>query len=323
MGGRGEARCRDRRRAPLRALRPAGRTAALPPRRPARRHRGDRSRQSGSVAPILRPFHPLRRLPAPALGRRRPIAPGSAALVVEALARAGIDVPVGDLIDAHGDGRRRVTLHATPRGPGLPAGRATTSSSSTPARSWCRPLARCRRKSPPPPAAAWAPADALVTRPPATGLDLSLTTQVRGTSPILPRWPADFDLSRVALNGEVLILQTSLGARNRCRPCSNCRYRLSCSRPTAGEATLAGLVARRWGRRRRSRICSAASAPSRSGWRDTAQVLAVDIDRTCCGRLRQGAAGDARPAADGHRSARPLPRSADGQGPRTLRRSCL
>ena len=33
-------------------------------------------------------------------------------LVIEALSQAGIDVPVGELIDAHGDGRRRVVLHA-------------------------------------------------------------------------------------------------------------------------------------------------------------------------------------------------------------------
>ena len=33
-------------------------------------------------------------------------------LVIEALSQAGIDVPVGQLVDAHGEGRRRVVLHA-------------------------------------------------------------------------------------------------------------------------------------------------------------------------------------------------------------------
>jgi 23S rRNA (uracil1939-C5)-methyltransferase len=39
-------------------------------------------------------------------------------LVIEALAQAGLDAPVDDLIDAHGDGRRRATFHARlgPRG---------------------------------------------------------------------------------------------------------------------------------------------------------------------------------------------------------------
>jgi 23S rRNA (uracil1939-C5)-methyltransferase len=34
------------------------------------------------------------------------------ALVVEALAQAGIDAPVSELFDAHGDGRRRAVFHA-------------------------------------------------------------------------------------------------------------------------------------------------------------------------------------------------------------------
>jgi 23S rRNA (uracil1939-C5)-methyltransferase len=33
-------------------------------------------------------------------------------LVVEALSQAGIEAPIGDMIDAHGEGRRRVVLHA-------------------------------------------------------------------------------------------------------------------------------------------------------------------------------------------------------------------
>ena len=40
-------------------------------------------------------------------------------LVVAALQQAGIDAPVGDLIDAHGEGRRRVTFHARGHGRGL------------------------------------------------------------------------------------------------------------------------------------------------------------------------------------------------------------
>src|SRR5205085_952871 len=34
------------------------------------------------------------------------------ALVAAALAQAGLDAPIGDLIDAHGEGRRRAVLHA-------------------------------------------------------------------------------------------------------------------------------------------------------------------------------------------------------------------
>ena len=36
-------------------------------------------------------------------------------LVVEALRQAGLDAPVDDLIDAHGEGRRRAVFHARQR----------------------------------------------------------------------------------------------------------------------------------------------------------------------------------------------------------------
>jgi 23S rRNA (uracil1939-C5)-methyltransferase len=37
-------------------------------------------------------------------------------LVIDALAQAGIEAPVGDLIDAHGEGRRRAVFHARVHG---------------------------------------------------------------------------------------------------------------------------------------------------------------------------------------------------------------
>jgi len=40
-------------------------------------------------------------------------------LVVEALAQAGLKAPVGDVIDAHGEGRRRAVFHARWRGHGI------------------------------------------------------------------------------------------------------------------------------------------------------------------------------------------------------------
>ena len=44
--------------------------------------------------------------------RPRVTAPGSATWSVEALAKAGLEAPVDDLIDAHGEGRRRAVFHA-------------------------------------------------------------------------------------------------------------------------------------------------------------------------------------------------------------------
>ena len=40
-------------------------------------------------------------------------------LVVEALAQAGLEAAVGDVIDAHGEGRRRAVFHARWRGHGI------------------------------------------------------------------------------------------------------------------------------------------------------------------------------------------------------------
>ena len=57
-------------------------------------------------------FRRLRRLRLAALGVARLTAPGSATSSSTALRQAGIEAPVGDLIDAHGDGRRRVVFHA-------------------------------------------------------------------------------------------------------------------------------------------------------------------------------------------------------------------
>src|SRR5438105_9195353 len=43
-------------------------------------------------------------------------------LVIEALAQAGVDAPVADLIDAHGEGRRRAVFHARHHGDLLEVG---------------------------------------------------------------------------------------------------------------------------------------------------------------------------------------------------------
>ena len=74
-------------------------------------------------------------------------------LVVEALAQAGIDAPVDELIDAHGEGRRRATLHARQRHARRARSRLrgrrarTTSCRSTAARCW-RPRSTARSRPP-------------------------------------------------------------------------------------------------------------------------------------------------------------------------------
>ncbi len=63
------------------------------------------------IAPFCKHYGNVWRLPVAALGRRRPIASWKADQVVQAFARRGIEIATPELIDAHGEGRRRVSLH--------------------------------------------------------------------------------------------------------------------------------------------------------------------------------------------------------------------
>ena len=81
------------------------------PGQPDRRLLASRTAERGAHRADLPAFRRLRRLrlqhwqSAPYRAWKRD-------LVVDALRQAGIDAPVGDLIDAHGDGRRRAVFHA-------------------------------------------------------------------------------------------------------------------------------------------------------------------------------------------------------------------
>ncbi len=120
-------------------------------------------------------------------------------LVVEALRQAGLDAPVGELIDAHGDGRRRAVFHARRGTPdvievGFSAARAHRIVSID----RCPVLAKSLDGAI---AAAWAIAEALdVTEKPldiaVTATDAGLDIDVRGSGPLKPRLMAA--LARIA-----------------------------------------------------------------------------------------------------------------------------
>jgi 23S rRNA (uracil1939-C5)-methyltransferase len=108
-------------------------------------------------------------------------------LVAEALAQAGLDAPVDDLIDAHGDGRRRAVFHARRRGRDLLAvGYAARRSHQVIAVDACPILAPGLRGAI---AAAWALAEEIASaRKP---LDIQVTTtetgldvDLRGSGPL-------------------------------------------------------------------------------------------------------------------------------------------
>ena len=74
------------------------------------------------VAPYLHAFHPMRRL-RPATCRPTNLnCTGNAALVIDALAQRGLATDILPCVDAHGEGRRRVTLHVRQTATGIEAG---------------------------------------------------------------------------------------------------------------------------------------------------------------------------------------------------------
>jgi 23S rRNA (uracil1939-C5)-methyltransferase len=134
-------------------------------------------------------------------------------LVVAALRQAGIDAPVGDLIDAHGEGRRRVVFHA--RGPGsvLTVGFSTARAHTLVAIDRCPVLATSLDGALP---AAWAIAEALapIKKPldiHVTATDQGLDIDVRGSGPLtasataaLARVAAKQKLARLTRHGELV-----------------------------------------------------------------------------------------------------------------------
>jgi 23S rRNA (uracil1939-C5)-methyltransferase len=135
-------------------------------------------------------------------------------LVVDALRQAGLDAPVGDLIDAHGEGRRRAVFHAR-RGAhdvlevGFSAARAHRIISID----RCPVLAKNLDGALP---AAWAIAEALnVTEKPldiaVTATDAGLDIDVRGSGPLKPALMAALtriavarNLARLTRHGELI-----------------------------------------------------------------------------------------------------------------------
>ncbi|MGA8613304.1 MAG: RNA methyltransferase [Xanthobacteraceae bacterium] len=135
-------------------------------------------------------------------------------LVVEALRQAGLDAPVGDLIDAHGEGRRRAVFHAR-RGTHdvLEVGFSAARAHRIIAIDRCPVLAKSLDGAL---AAAWAIAEALgPTKKPldiaVTATDAGLDVDVRGSGPLtaslitgLAHTAAVQDLARLTRHGELI-----------------------------------------------------------------------------------------------------------------------
>jgi 23S rRNA (uracil1939-C5)-methyltransferase len=135
-------------------------------------------------------------------------------LVVEALRQAGLDAPVGDLVDAHGDGRRRAVFHVRRSTHNvLEVGFSAARAHHVIAIDRCPVLAKSLDGAL---AAAWAIAERLdATRKPldiqVTATDAGLDVDVRGsgalTAPLsaaLARVAAEHRLARLTRHGELI-----------------------------------------------------------------------------------------------------------------------
>jgi 23S rRNA (uracil1939-C5)-methyltransferase len=136
-------------------------------------------------------------------------------LVVAALWQAGLDAPVGDLIDAHGEGRRRAVFHAR-RGAHdvLEVGFSAARAHRIIAIDRCPVLAKSLDGAL---AAAWAIAEALgpAKKPldiQVTATDAGLDVDVRGSGPLttsliaaLAHIAAARDLARLTRHGELIL----------------------------------------------------------------------------------------------------------------------
>ncbi len=219
-------------------------------------------------------------------------------LVVAALGEAGLPAPVGDIIDAHGAGRRRAVFHAR-RGThdvlhvGFAAYRAHH----------IVPIDRCPILAPELAGAieaAWAIAEALQpARKPldiqATASEAGLDVDVRGSGPLAPvavaRLAAIAEahrLARLTRHGELVaqraVPTVRIGRAHVALPPG------SFLQATAeGEAVLARLVLNHVGNAGRVADLFAGIGPFALRLAERARVLAVDSDAAAIGALQQAA----------------------------------
>jgi 23S rRNA (uracil1939-C5)-methyltransferase len=220
-------------------------------------------------------------------------------LVVAALRQAHVDAPVGDLVDAHGEGRRRAVFHARSGAKGiLEVGFSAARSHHLVA------IDRCPVLAPQLGGAletAWAVAEALgPTKKPldiqAAATDAGLDIDVRGSGPLTPTLmttlahiAAKHDLARLTRHGELISLA---------RPPTLRMGKASVQLPpaaflqatAAGEDTLARLVLAACAGAAKVADLFSGIGPFALRLAERARVLAVDDDEPALAALKRAAA---------------------------------
>lgn len=217
-------------------------------------------------------------------------------LVVEALARAGLDAPVGELVDAHGEGRRRVTLHGRRQGREIVIGFMRARSHQLVAIDHCPILAPGLARAA---EAARALMEALPAGKPlsflATASEAGLDIDVKGQGAVsegvrlaLGVLAERLDLARLSLHGELVVQRRA--------PVQRMGQALVAPPPggflqptEAGERVLAGLVREALPGARRVLDLFAGSGPFTFALAGQADVHAVEGEQKALVALTQAA----------------------------------
>lgn len=223
-------------------------------------------------------------------------------LVVDALRQAGLDAPVGDLVDAHGDGRRRAVFHARLGNRDvLEVGFAAARSHRIVAIDRCPVLAPALDGAI---AATWAIAEGLsgAAKPldiQLTATDTGLDVDVRGSGPLTPiqmgdlaRIAAKHALARLTRHGE-LVAQRSPPTLRMGRAIVPLPPAAFLQATIAGEETLARLVREGCAGAGRVADLFCGVGPFALRLAEWAAVHAVDDDEAALAALKRGAANTA------------------------------
>lgn len=218
-------------------------------------------------------------------------------LVVEALRQAGLDAPVGDSIDAHGEGRRRAVFHARRSAHDvMEVGFAAYRAHHIVSIDRCPVLSHALGPAIP---AAWALAEAIGVDKPldiqATATDGGLDIDVRSSGPLKPgrmaalaRLAETHRLARVTRHGELIVQRAAPTVR---------MGKASIPLPPGaflqatmeGEAVLARLVTEHVGKAKSVADLFCGVGPFALRLAESARVIAADADAAATAALRQAA----------------------------------